>query len=184
MTTDTPGRAAGIPGDEAVKKATGREWREWFAVLDADGADAHDHRGIVALAVRNGAGDWWAQMISVAYEQARGKRALHQKPDGYAVSASRTVRVPAIVAYEAVVDPEQRRAWLPEPVEVTTSTPGRSVRLRWADGSRVNVEFWPKGDVRTQVAIRHERLPTPEAAAAMKARWATAIDALRERLDL
>ena len=181
MTTQTE-RAAGIPGDEAVQKQTGRSWPQWFEALDAAGAGDLDHRGIVERTVELGGGAWWAQMISVAYEQARGKRVLHQKTDGFAVSASRTLAVSVERVYDAVIDDQRRRSWLPEPVTITRSTPGKSVRLRWADGSRVSVSFYPKGG-RTQVAVQHERLADAEQAGIMKRRWAEAIDSLRALLD-
>jgi hypothetical protein len=178
MTTQTE-HASGIPGDEAVQKATGRSWDQWFEALDAAGAGDLDHRGIVERTVDLGGGDWWAQMISVAYEQARGKRVLHQKADGFAVSASRTLGVPVERVYEALVDDERRREWLAEAVTITRSTAGKSVRLRWADGSRVSVNLYPKSGPRTQVTVQHERLADTEQAGLMKRRWAEALDSLR-----
>jgi uncharacterized protein YndB with AHSA1/START domain len=182
MTLDRP-RNPGIPGDDAVRKATGRDWAAWFDVLDRDGGADRDHRGIVELAVRNGAGDWWAQMVSVAYEQARGKRALHQKTDGYAVSASRTIDAAMDRVFAAFVEPEMRAAWLPDPVEVTKATPGKSVRIRWADGSRVSVYLTARREDRTAVAVQHERIGDDAAASALKASWAQALDRLRARLE-
>jgi hypothetical protein len=32
--------------DEAVKKATGKAWRQWFSLLDRVGASAMSHREI------------------------------------------------------------------------------------------------------------------------------------------
>lgn len=173
MTTPTDEtRAAGIPGDDAVRKATGRDWSDWFTALDAAGAAELDHRGIVARTTELGAGDWWAQTISVAYEQARGKRILHQRADGFAVSASRTIDAPPDVLHAAFADPATRARWLPEPVELTKSTPARTLRLRAPDGSRINVYVYARGDRRAAVNVQHERLPDQETATATKARWA------------
>jgi hypothetical protein len=173
----------GTPGDGAVKRATGRAWADWFEALDEAGGAALDHRGIVGLAVGLGAGDWWAQQVTVVYEQARGKRALHQKPGGFAVSASRTIAVPADRAFEAFTNAQERNRWLPDPVEVSTATPSKSVRLRWHDGSRLSVNLWPKGDERVQVVVQHERLADADAAAKQKARWAERLSALRDQLE-
>ena len=87
-------KAAGV-GDDAVCKATGRDWRQWFALLDKAGARKLNHRGIVELVDRNGGGPWWSQMVSVAYEQERGLREKHQKADGFAAGVSRTIGAPA-----------------------------------------------------------------------------------------
>ena len=183
--TDAPGRPLGrsAPGDVAVKRATGRDWGTWFAVLDGDGAADLDHRGVVALAVKHGAGDWWAQTVSVAYEQARGKRALHEKAGGFTANGSRMIRTTPERLFEALVDDGTRAAWLPLGLEVTTSTPSKSVRARAVDGSRIDFNIYPKGEGRTQVTLQQERLPDATAAAEMKASWSAWLDALRGRLE-
>ena len=90
--------------DDAVQAKTGKTWAEWFALLDADGAERLDHKGIVAL-LRDqyGVGSWWQQMVTVTYEQARGRRERHETPAGYQVSVSRTVGVPLARLYAAWV---------------------------------------------------------------------------------
>ena len=64
--------------DAAVRKATGKSWDEWFAVLDSAGADALPHKQIARLLFDKGyiASHWWCQTVTVAYEYARGKRVL------------------------------------------------------------------------------------------------------------
>ncbi len=70
-------RLAGA-GTEAVMRATGRPWSEWLAVLDRAGARAMAHKDIALLLSRKfGVPDWWGQMVTVGYEQARGLRAAH-----------------------------------------------------------------------------------------------------------
>ena len=48
----------------------------------------------VYISEKEGCPSWWCQMVTVGYEQERGLREKHQKPDGYSVSASKTVAVP------------------------------------------------------------------------------------------
>jgi hypothetical protein len=61
--------------DKAVRRATGRGRNEWFALLDLWGA-AHKHRDIAAWIMQeHNVGNWWAQRLTVDYEQARGLRA-------------------------------------------------------------------------------------------------------------
>jgi len=63
--------------DAAVQSKTGRVWSEWFAQLDKEGAARLAHREIAAaLRDRHGLSGWWSQMVTVAYEQARGLRPL------------------------------------------------------------------------------------------------------------
>ena len=60
--------------DAAVEAKTGKTWQEWFALLDAAGARQMDHKSIAAhLDKKLGVPGWWAQMVTVAYEQARGR---------------------------------------------------------------------------------------------------------------
>jgi hypothetical protein len=82
--------------DEVVRSNTGRTWDEWFALLDAWGAVERPHPEIARwLGQEHGVGGWWAQGVTVAYEQARGLRAPGQRRDGsWEVNVSKTVAVP------------------------------------------------------------------------------------------
>jgi len=172
--------------DESVRSRTGRGWAEWFEVLDAANAAELDHPGIVALLGEHpGVSGWWRQSIAVAYEQARGLRALHEKTDGFQISASRTIGVPLGTLYQAWSDPSRRAAWLEnDRLEVTTSRPERSIRGRWgADEGRIDVGFSERGERKSQVALNHGRLSTAEDAARFKAFWTDRLARLKARLE-
>lgn len=87
----------------AIAAATGISWTDWVAWLDASDARGMSHPEIAALAqARMSAGTdvdvenagWWAQSVTVAYEQQIGRRVPGQRQDGtFYVSASRTVQV-------------------------------------------------------------------------------------------
>jgi len=80
--------------DAAVKAKTGKDWAAWFKLLDAAGARSLEHRAIVTLLSKtHGVPGWWRQMVAVEYERARGLRQVHQKSDGFSVSASKTLAV-------------------------------------------------------------------------------------------
>ncbi|MWB99005.1 hypothetical protein [Agromyces seonyuensis] len=83
-----------VAGDAAVIEATGRSRDDWFGMLDADGALEWKHGRIAArLADHYDVDPWWAQHVTVAYEQARGLRRPGQRPDGtFEFAVSRTVR--------------------------------------------------------------------------------------------
>src|SRR5690348_2978016 len=94
-------RLAGV-GTAAVLRATGRPWSEWLSVLDRAGAGAMAHKDIARLLSRKyGVPDWWSQMVTVGYEQARGLRAAGERADGFAASASRTVQADLARLYDA-----------------------------------------------------------------------------------
>lgn len=60
--------------DAAVAEKTGKNWAEWFALLDCAGATQMTHQQIVAhLREEYGAPGWWVQMITAGYEQECGR---------------------------------------------------------------------------------------------------------------
>ncbi len=70
-----------------VERATRRTWDEWLRFMDAHGARNLDHQQI-ALKVyeelhgRIESDGWWAQAVTVAYEQYIGRRVPGQRGDG------------------------------------------------------------------------------------------------------
>jgi hypothetical protein len=67
--------------DAAVREKTGKSWQEWFTVLDRAGCAKMPHREIAAYVDENyEVSPWWGQMVTVAYEQARGLRRLRAGP--------------------------------------------------------------------------------------------------------
>ncbi len=177
-------KLAGVTND-AVRAKTGRTWAEWLAVLDAAGANEMAHSEIARLLQEaHGVPDWWCQMVTVGYEQARGLRQQHEKADGFAANASKTIGVAVMRLYEAWVDDDQRRQWLPDvALTIRKATPGKSVRITWADGTAVDVNLTPKGDAKSQVAIQHSRLADAQAVATMKAYWSAHLEALKAFLE-
>lgn len=181
-------RAAGSYGgisSSAVKKATGRTWAEWLALLDQAGARKLPHREIAQLLARkHRLADWWSQMVTVGYEQARGLRVKHQKADGFEISITKTIIAPVDRAFAAWKDPVLREQWLPRtPLTIRKATPHKSIRILWADETSVGVNFWPKGPLKCSVVPQHGKLTTPEAAEKMKAYWTSKLEALRAFLE-
>lgn len=171
----------------ALRRSTGRDRGEWFAVLDDWGAGGRPYREIADwLTGEHGVSAWWAQKLIVEYEQARGLRDAGVRPDGtFAGGASKTIAVPVQRLYDAFVDASVRERWLPG-VELRerTSQAGRSARFDWDDGaSRVNVTFAALDDGKSQVAIEHDHLPDARAAAERKAYWRERLGALKTLLE-
>jgi len=172
-------------GDDAVRSATGRGWKEWFALLDAAGMAKEPHRAIVAVARKAGAGPWWQQMVTVEYERARGLRKVHETSAGFVANASRTVKVPLADLWKAWATPAARRRWLPDPsFLVRKATTQKTMRITWVDGAtNVEVQFLEKGTGKSLVAVQHSRLGKARDVARMKGYWKEALDALQEALE-
>ena len=173
-------------GDDAVKKAAGKKWAQWFAILDRAGAKKLNHRQIVGLLHdQHGVGPWWRQMVTVGYEQARGLREKHQKPDGYEISVNKTINVPISAAFAAWQNDKQRQPWLDDPgFAVRKSITNKSMRITWVDGQNsVEAMFYAKGKSKCQVVAQHSKLAKAKAAARMKAYWTENLERLKGVLE-
>lgn len=179
-------RLAGI-GSDAVMKATGKAWEEWLKVLDRAGAVKMPHKEIATLVFdKYDVPGWWAQMVTVGYEQARGLRALNQKADGFVANASKTFATNLERLYTAWHDPRLREFWLPgAPLEVRRSTDGKSMRMMWTLGnSSIDVNFYAKGGDKSMVQVQHTKLSDAEAVAVQKAYWTEGLERLRAWLEV
>lgn len=184
------GRAAAAAtekiGDGAVRAKTGRDWAEWFAVLDEAGAAMLDHKGIVALLEKSyQPGPWWGQMIAVAYEQARGLRVKHQKVGGFEISKSKTLAADVRDVFEAWIDAARRTLWLDDAkLQIRKSTANHCIRCTWGDGkTTVEARFAKAANGRTQLTVQHGKLPTAAAAEKFKRYWAQQLARLQETLS-
>ncbi|HEY3094620.1 MAG TPA: hypothetical protein VGJ42_02555 [Nitrososphaera sp.] len=108
--------------DAAVKAKTGKDWQQSFGVPDEAGAIKMSHKEIVEyLYDKRGVPRWWSQMVAITYEQKRGLREKHESPDGYSVSASKTVEVSLSTLYKHWSDEKSRKQWLKDKFTVRKS---------------------------------------------------------------
>jgi hypothetical protein len=168
--------------DAAVKKATGRDWAEWVATLDAAKANEKPHREIAEYVSSLGTPDWWSQMVTVGYERVRGLRDKGQRRGGaYEANKSRTFAVPVETLFEAIHDARTRKRWLQKALKVRTSTASKTIRGSFEDGTLVQFYFTDKGG-KSAVAVTQEKLADQEAAEAAKQWWGERLDVLGEML--
>jgi hypothetical protein len=186
MVTRTSESNAPRMSDDAVKAKTGKTWKQWFTILDKAGAGKMSHQEIVKyLNANEGVGPWWQQMVTVTYEQARGLREKHQKPGGFQISVSRTIKAPLGKLFKSFAHEKARKVWLPEDGLTTrTATTNKSMRITWNDGkSSLEVYFSAKDNDKSQVVVQHSMLPDAKASSKMKAYWDKDLDRLREMLE-
>jgi hypothetical protein len=172
--------------DTKLKDATGKDWEQWFSILDRWGAKDRKHAEIASFLVEEReVPGWWAQTITVGYERARGLRLKHQKADGFEISASKTIAVPVDVLFKMFVDPERLKGWLKDgKMRLRNSRPNRGARFDWEDGStRVVVGFTDKGPSTSAVSLAHQKLPGPDEAETAKAAWKKRLGALQTHLE-
>lgn len=173
-------------GDEALRAATGKDWSEWFAVLDAAGAAARrlDHQRVWDLAMQSlpETAGWWGQMVSVGYERARGLREKHESCSGeFQATSSKTFPVPLFAAFAAWADAGLRGAWLDAPgLTFTKLNAGRNIRARWPNGALLDIRFNATGPDKCQIVVDTMKLDDGNAVQQAKAFWQAQFERLQK----
>ena len=170
--------------DDAVRAKTQRTWKQWVRTLDAVDAAKMSHRDIARhLHEEHHVPGWWAQTVTVGYERIRGLRDVGQRRGGgYVVNKSKTVPVPVAKLYGAF-SARRRQRWLPDvDLTIRTSTRDKSMRIRWEDGTPLDVHFVARGKAKSQVSIQHSKLAGKQVAAERRAYWGERLGALAEML--
>jgi len=182
----TKQKAAPRMSDDAVKAKTGKNWKQWFAVLDKAGAQKMTHQEIAQyLSEKQSVPPWWSQMVTATYEHQSGRRQNHERPDGFQISISRTVNVPLGKLYKSFAADKARSTWLPENnLQVRKARPNKSMRVTWSDQkTSLEINFYAKATDKSQVVVQHSKLANASAATKMKSYWTKALDRLRENLE-
>jgi uncharacterized protein YndB with AHSA1/START domain len=193
--------------DESIKAATGRNWEEWFAYLDAWDAKGKGRRETgVHLYYDLKLGDWWSPTIGVEYEAARGMREKDGKLRGYMICSTKTINAQMPEIYAAWSSPEQLDRWFGEGNKATFEDGGtfenadgnrgefkrvrkdKDIRLVWKDprcgeGTPVDVTFTAKGDKKCLMMLSHDRIQTRAEADGLRNAWGAAFDRLKSTLE-
>lgn len=165
----------------AIERATGRSWPEWVAHFEASGAGALTHPEIVRIArpavpdtLQNP--DWWAQAISIAFEQHAGLRVPGQSSTGtFRVSASRTLpgdRDLCVDAWEA--GPGAATAHRGHAVDAPrrARTEKRTFwRAKLEGAGKVEVAAVAKDAHRVVLSVSHDGLPSGDEIETWRSHW-------------
>ena len=162
----------------AIANGTARGWEEWLAFLDSIGAEGMSHKEIARHVQETGdASGWWAQNITVAYEQHIGRRVPGQDSDGnFSVSVTKTVPGGMDAAFDrwlALVDGRSEFAGIAiaRPPETSRSDKWRYWRCGLGDGSRVIVSVNQKAPGKAGLAIAVEKLESEAQIEHWRAFW-------------
>jgi hypothetical protein len=127
------------------------------------------HKDIAAALLRaHSLSQWWAQMLTVQYEQVIGRRVAGQDCSGsFSVSVSKTLPgTPddALAHWLALVAGCREFSDIAISREPTVShtEKWRYWRCGLADGSRVNVNISHKSTDKTALSVQHEKLESAE----------------------
>jgi hypothetical protein len=162
----------GRVSDEAVKKATGKTWDSWFALLDKAGGKKMNHMEIAHfLSTRYISNGWWAQMVTVEYERVQGKRKVNENEDGFLVAVHKTVALPVSKLEKAwqkvlLMPAVQKRKLM----DLHSKTKRRMIRYK-ADVGGVVVYFDDRGEGKSRIMVESVKLPSKKSVEENRLFW-------------
>jgi hypothetical protein len=191
----------GLSDAKAIEK-TGHGLDHWFAVLDRfDGVGKGHTAAARFLSDTHGIDGWYAQGITVAFERARGVRAVNQRRDGdYEVSISKVVAASTPDIVNAFALTRARKGWMAgvddglmtamssalsgkAPKTFTVKPNGQAhVRFKWDDTS-VLVQLWPRPNGKVSVTVTNGKLANAAMVEERRAKWRTALEAVATYLS-
>ena len=164
----------------SIEKATHKSWEQWVKELDESGAQKLTHTELARKLydLLDGSVDnhgWWAQGITVAYEQHTGKRVPGQLANGlFELAISKTTTMPRDVLFQKVVSWFEEQSKL-NGFELTkprsSETPKRSTwRCDLADGSKFSATVEDSGE-KARLVLSHTAIPTQSEAEEWRMYW-------------
>ena len=205
--TPAPPKASAAPpavskgglSDAKSREKTGHGLDHWFAVLDRFGGTAKGHTALARhLYDGHSVPGWHSQGITVAYERARGARAVNQRCDGeYEVSVSKVVNASTADVIKALTDARVRRRWtaaVEAPLvkalrAALTSAASKGVvvrgdgqaryRYKWGT-TTVQMYLMPKAGGKVSLVVTNSKLADGAMVDARRAQWRAALTAMAE----
>ncbi|MGP9538707.1 hypothetical protein ACT3SP_11895 [Brachybacterium sp. AOP43-C2-M15] len=164
------------PHAARIESETGTPLATWTERIDEAGGRDLDHAAIARmLPERWTIGEWWAQGVTVAYEQVIGRRVVGQSCEGdFSASASRTV--PGDMGavrdrWDAFMTDVRREELGLEDPSLSDTASWRYWRAAASDGTRVSVNVTAKDEARSTLGIEHKGIETAEGREVWKAAW-------------
>lgn len=155
-----------------IETATGCGWDEWVALIDKAGGRDMDHKTIAEMVYQELDGKidspgWWAQGVTVAYEQHIGRRAPGQRGDGsFEVSVTKTIvgtKEDVFALWNEAHGAAKEFAGHGTKNIRKSITPVRSYwRCDLEDGSKVSVAVEQKEPEKAMIAITHTKLSSAQ----------------------
>ncbi|MBX3048807.1 MAG: hypothetical protein KIT46_00730 [Anaerolineales bacterium] len=167
---------------ESIERATQQTWQEWLQFMESIDAQSLTHHQIASkvlevLMDKIDNPGWWAQSVTVAYEQYIGRRIPGQRPDGTfqtSVSKATQLNMPALMDHWAAFAAKDTAVQALIGAEPRVS--GTQRRITWRakakDGSSLVIISEPKANGTASLVVQHMGLQTLELNEAARAHWA------------
>lgn len=180
------------PRIKPIEQATNTSWDEWLKFLESVKAKDLSHHEIATLVLEHLMGKvdnpgWWAQSITVAYEQYIGKRVPGQSPDGtFQISVSKSTKLSMKELMDAWVDFAERDKSVDRLVKAEVRVGGTDKRLTWRtkgeDKMTINVISEPKSNGNASIVVQLMGVQTLELSKQAKEEWAEIINQFLEEI--
>lgn len=173
----------------SLEKGTGITWTEWLNYLEGIGAKNLPHK-YIALQVQNKLRasldnpGWWAQSVTVAYEQHIGRRKPGQRNDGtYEASVSKTVNTSLDDIFQKWLNKSANQKEfagiaIAAPATTTSTDKRRHWSVNLTDGSRINADTDNYAAGKTRIAVTHARLGSQADVGRWRAYWRDVLENL------
>lgn len=170
--------------DDKLVAATGRSRGQWHELLDAQNASAWTHTKIATwLRETHGVDGWWAQGVTVGYEQAKGMRAPGQQSDGtFSTSSSKSLPGTQHELLDLVID-AYSAACGSEPTSLSRDARHPTARWKLADGTTVLATVSPVDDGKSRIALTQSKLDSEARLGPAKTDLAAVLGAIASRVD-
>jgi uncharacterized protein YndB with AHSA1/START domain len=191
---------------DALRERSGRDWPEWYALLDGAGGPGAGRRALTDLLMKeHGLEAWWATTVAVEYERARAVNEKDGRPKGYAICVTKTIAAAPERVFDAFGDTGALATWMGAGARAEFKEGGafstadgnrgsygkitrpKKLRFTWENDdpaltSTVEVLLSPKGE-KCALVLNHERIQTRALADGLRAAWGSAIDRLKTQLE-
>lgn len=177
---------------QPIERATNRSWDDWLRFMDGIGAKDLNHHQIATKVLYELEGKldnyaWWAQSVTVAYEQHIGRRIPGQRSDGtFQTSVSKATQLGMKKLMDQWVNFAAQDQDVRELIANEARVSGTEKRITWRtkahDGSDVRVTSEPKKDGTASIIVDQLGLQTADLSAEAKSKWATILQHFLETL--
>lgn len=169
-----------------VERATGRSWDEWLEFLNALGAKDLSHAAIAEKVQDELDGKidnpgWWAQSVTVTYEQHIGRRVPGQRSDGtFEMSVSRATPLGMQDLLDRWAEFAAADREVLDLIAGDVRVSGTDKRVSWRakakDGSAVQVTSEPKKNGTASLIATHTKLSSHELSSELREKWGSIME--------
>lgn len=160
----------------SIEKKFGKSWDYWMKYMSSINAGTLNHAEIAKLVDKKIHDSWWAQNITVAYEQQSGRRKPGQREDGtYEASTTKMINEEPEVLIEKWTkyvnnDISIKNKLASEP-KVSKTPKRHSWKAELKNSNKAFVAFEKMDSGKTQISVMEQRIKTENELKASKEFW-------------